>query len=53
MADIHVTPIDDLIEHVDSGDCICVPNQKPVLRADGSIGWLAIHSSLDGRELNE
>lgn len=53
MADIHVVPIGDLIEHALSDDCVCVPNQKPVEANDGSIGWVAIHSSLDGRELNE
>ncbi len=53
MADVHVVPIGDIIEHDLSDDCICIPNQKPVTRDDGSIGWLATHSSLDGRELSE
>jgi hypothetical protein len=50
---LHVVPVGDLIEHVLSGDCPCGPADKPVERDDGSTGWLAVHHSLDGRELNE
>ncbi|WP_393075240.1 hypothetical protein [Streptomyces sp. LN704] len=52
MADLHVTPIDDVIEHDTSADteCVCGPTDQPVPRDDGSVGWLAIHHSLDGRE---
>jgi hypothetical protein len=50
----HVTPVDDLVEHdTDGGDCICGPDSEPVERADGSMGWLVKHHSLDGRELDE
>jgi hypothetical protein len=49
-----VTIRGDLIDHdTDSGDCPCGPDTIPVQRADGSIGWLTVHHSLDGRELNE
>lgn len=50
---IHVTPIGDLVEHEASEDCVCVPTTEPVEREDGSVGWLHIHHSLDGREANE
>ena len=48
----HVMPVNDLIEHVDD-DCPCGPTTHPVKRDDGSIGWVIIHHSLDGRELAE
>lgn len=44
-------PVNDLIEHVDSDECLCGPTTEPVERDDGSIGWLVVHHSLDGREL--
>lgn len=47
----HVWPDNDLIVHdVESEDCVCGPAFQPVPRADGSVGWLVIHHSLDGRE---
>lgn len=50
----HVVPVDDLIEHdTDGGDCVCGPEETPVKRDDGSIGWLVTHHSLDGREASE
>jgi hypothetical protein len=50
----HVLPVNDLIEHnSDSDDCACGPTMKPVERDDGSMGWLIVHASLDGRELHE
>ena len=52
VSNVHVEPINDLIEHLDE-DCPCGPETEPVPREDGSIGWLIIHHSLDGRELNE
>jgi hypothetical protein len=46
--------MDDLIEHdTDGGDCVCGPEETPVVRDDGSIGWLVTHHSLDGREASE
>jgi len=49
MSSVHVVPVRDLIEHADH-DCVCGPTTEPVERADGSIGWLITHHSLDGRE---
>lgn len=51
----HVEPVGDLIEHDTSvdGDCPCGPTVKPVERDDGSMGWVHIHHSLDGREKGE
>ena len=54
MADpVHVHPVGDLIEHALSDDCLCGPRTEPVQRDDGSMGWLYVHHSLDGRELSE
>jgi hypothetical protein len=49
---LHVSPIGDLVEHDTSTaepDCVCGPRTKPVKRADGSMGWVLVHNSLDGR----
>jgi len=51
--DNHVVPVDDLIAHDVSEDCICGPECIPVERDDGSIGYIYSHHSLDGRELLE
>lgn len=40
-ADIHVMPINDLLEHQQSRNCLCNPEDD-----EGVI----IHNSLDGRE---
>lgn len=55
MAAMHVLPVNDLIEHDNSGaiECPCGPTTEPVPRPDGSFGWLVTHHSLDGRELSE
>ena len=53
MSVIHTMPVNDLIEHEDSSECICGPECIPVEREDGSYGWLYSHHSLDGREENE
>ena len=56
MNTVHVAPVADLVEHdtdTDDATCVCGPTVEPVPRADGSMGWLAIHHSLDGREKNE
>lgn len=50
---LHVTPIGDLVGHDTStaeADCVCGPEVRPVTDDDGSIGWLLVHHSLDGRE---
>lgn len=49
---IHVMPVDDLIEH-EYVDCVCGPEVVPIECDDGSIAWLYVHDSLDGRELHE
>lgn len=54
MTTVHVLPAGDLIEHDSDGqDCPCGPTTEPVPRDDGSMGWLVVHHSLDGRERNE
>lgn len=51
---VHVHPVNDLIEHELVGDgCPCGPRIEAVKRADGSMGWLYVHHSLDGREQHE
>lgn len=51
---VHVLPLNDLIEHDESEDCVCGPECEMVIAEDGSIaGWLYSHASLDGRELYE
>lgn len=50
--DWHVMPNNDQIEHTFT-DCLCGPAVDPVKRDDGSIGWVLVHHSLDGRELTE
>lgn len=49
---VHVTPTQDAVEH-GGEDCICGPTIEPVEGADGHIGWLITHHSLDGREAVE
>ena len=49
----HVVPVEDLIEHETTDDCPCGVRTEPVVRADGSVGWLHVHHSLDGREAAE
>ena len=50
--EVHVAPNSDLIVHTDDG-CPCGPTIEPVERGDGTIGWLIVHHSLDGREQHE
>lgn len=50
---LHVTPRKDVIVHDTSSeepDCVCGPATHPVVRDDGSVAWLLVHHSLDGRE---
>lgn len=51
--DQHVMSINDLVEHTCSEDCVCGPTPDPVKRDDGSVGWVIVHHSLDGREERE
>lgn len=48
----HVMPVNDLIEHEDH-DCACLPTTEPVKRDNGSMGWVVVHNSFDGREVRE
>lgn len=53
---LHVRPVGDLVEHDTSTaepDCACGPRVRPEKRDDGSVGWLIVHHSLDGREKRE
>lgn len=50
--DVHVLPTADLITHTHD-ECPCGPLTVPVPRPDGSVGWLVVHHSLDGRERAE
>ena len=51
----HITPVNDYIEHEEGlgDDCVCQPTASPVKRDDGSVAWIMMHHSLDGRELRE
>jgi hypothetical protein len=40
---------DAFCHELDEG-CPCGPTVEPVKRDDGSVGWVLIHHSLDGRE---
>ena len=55
MSDVwHVYPVNDHVAHdTDRDGCVCIPEQRPVKRDDGSIAWVAVHHSLDGREQRE
>lgn len=53
MPPVHVIPVNDLVDHEADDDCICGPAADPVKRGDGSIGWVMLHHSLDGREYRE
>lgn len=54
MSDWHVYPTRDQIEHITEGDgCPCGPTPDPVKREDGSVAWVLVHHSLDGREATE
>jgi hypothetical protein len=50
---LHVAPISDQVDHDTStteADCVCGPEARPIAHHDGSVGWLLVHHSLDGRE---
>jgi hypothetical protein len=50
---VHVMPCGDAVDHETTDDCVCVPRAEAVPREDGSMGWLTVHHSLDGREAHE
>jgi hypothetical protein len=52
---LHVVPVADGVAHntaTSEPDCVCGPQVQPVEATDGSMGWLLVHHSLDGRELH-
>jgi hypothetical protein len=49
----HVVPRGDSMEHETSDDCACGPSPLAETRPDGSIDWIVVHHSLDGREASE
>lgn len=54
MSNYHVYPVDDLIDHeADSDNCVCIPRVEAMTEGPGPTDWLYVHSSLDGRELEE
>jgi hypothetical protein len=49
--DLHVLPLNDLLEHEEDGDdCPCLPHVEAVPRDDGSTGWLIVHNAWDCRQ---
>lgn len=54
MMTVHVSPRNDLIEHdTETESCVCGPDSRPAEQEDGSILWILVHHSLDGREMKE
>lgn len=54
MSDYHIYPVNDLVEHdADGGDCVCGPRVEAMTEGPGPTDWLFVHSSLDGREVEE
>lgn len=51
---VHVTPVDDLIEHdiEHREDCVCGPRVQLHETPHGD-GWVYVHHSLDRREFKE
>lgn len=49
LEEMHVIPHNDLIEHTESEDCVCMPQGTEL----GHGQWMYSHSSLDGREHKE
>lgn len=49
---VHVIPLDDLVEHDPFETCVCGPSIEHVQDDDVS-GWLISHHSLDNREKTE
>lgn len=50
--EVHVRPVGDLVDHSLDDQCPCGPRWEPVKREDGSVGWVVVHHSLDGREVH-
>lgn len=51
---LHVVPNNDYIKHnLETNHCVCGQRIERVVEDDGSVGWLIVHHSLDGREFRE
>lgn len=50
---IHVVPMRDDITHEQSDECVCGPRNEAHAQPDGSVRFVVIHHSLDGRESRE
>lgn len=46
---VHVMPVNDMREHVESGDCWCQPSIERFSNGNA----LIVHNAMDGRELVE
>lgn len=46
---IHVIPVNDLKEHIDSSTCEC----KPKIISEDDCEMICVHNSYDGREHKE
>lgn len=53
LAGAHVLPVGDFLHHDLDAECACGPTTQPVPRHDGTVGWVYVHHSLDGRERDE
>jgi hypothetical protein len=55
MSSYHVYPTGDGVDHDTEHDdgCVCGPTPEAVKCDDGSVNWLYLHHSLDGRERQE
>lgn len=53
----HVMPVDDIVEHEISDECVCGPEIEFVgyekTTGETGNGWLVVHGALDGREHTE
>lgn len=50
---VHVLPLEDLIEHDRTDDCLCGPTPECIPNDDQPDGWVHTHHSLDNREAQE
>ena len=51
LTDIHVLPIGDLMDHVESRSCWCYPRHEDENGRPTDVGpMIVIHNALDGRE---
>lgn len=49
----HTIPLEDLVTHDETPDCVCRPTLKQLLGSGHDYAWAVVHHSLDGRELVE